>query len=104
MTCRNAFPALACLVPFLKESVAVRLVERVYLTNLWLENNAFALILGGFPVLAPASLAGLEAYRRSGLSERVGSDGLGAGPVHGHVGAVAGELGEIEEARPVAGR
>ena len=66
--------------------------------------GALAVILDGSPVPAPASLAGLEASRRPGLLERVGSDGLGAGPVHGHVGAVAGELGEIDEAGPVAGR
>ena len=66
--------------------------------------GALAVILDGSPVPAPVSLAGPEASRRPGLLERVGSDGFGAGPAHGHVGAVAGELGEIEEARPVAGR
>ena len=66
--------------------------------------GALAVILDGSPVPASASLAGPEAARRPGLSERVGSDGLGAGPADGHVGAVAGELGEIDEARPAAGR
>ena len=41
-----------------------RFVERVYLTNLWLENNAFAPILDGSPVPAPASLtSGASPYR-----------------------------------------
>ena len=66
--------------------------------------GALAAILDGGPVPVSASLAGPQGFRRPGLSERVGCDGLGAGPVHGHVGAVAGELGEIDEARPVAGR
>ena len=51
-----------------------------------------------------ASLAVVEVFGCSGLLERVGCDGFGAGPADGHVGAVAGELGEIDEARPVAGR
>ena len=52
--------------------------------------GAFALMLDGFPVPAPVSLAGLRTARCPGLLERVGSDGLGAGAAHGHVGPVTG--------------